>query len=52
MRRRLARTRQVSGRFQGPGEPRTSVALTHGGRAALERYTSVLRQLLGPAIPG
>jgi DNA-binding MarR family transcriptional regulator len=30
---------------------RTSVALTHGGRAALERYTTVLRQLLDSASP-
>ncbi|HEY6278372.1 MAG TPA: transcriptional regulator [Streptosporangiaceae bacterium] len=30
---------------------RTSVALTHGGRAALERYTMVLRQLLDSASP-
>lgn len=32
----------------------TTVALTHEGRAALERYTAVLRQLLdaaGPAQP-
>jgi DNA-binding transcriptional ArsR family regulator len=28
---------------------RTSVALTHSGRAALEQYTTVLRQLLGSA---
>jgi DNA-binding MarR family transcriptional regulator len=28
---------------------RTSVALTHDGRAALDRYTSVLRQLLDSA---
>jgi DNA-binding MarR family transcriptional regulator len=31
---------------------RTSVALTHSGRAALERYTAVLRQLLDSANPG
>jgi DNA-binding MarR family transcriptional regulator len=30
---------------------RTSVALTHGGRAALERYTAVLRHLLDSADP-
>jgi len=29
----------------------TTVALTHGGRAALERYTAVLRQLLDAAGP-
>ena len=28
---------------------RTSVELTHSGRAALERYTTVLRQLLDSA---
>jgi DNA-binding MarR family transcriptional regulator len=28
---------------------RTSVALTHGGRDALEQYTTVLRQLLDSA---
>jgi DNA-binding MarR family transcriptional regulator len=28
---------------------RTSVALTHAGRAALDRYTTVLRQLLDSA---
>jgi len=30
---------------------RTSVALTHGGRVALERYTAALRQLLDSAGP-
>jgi DNA-binding MarR family transcriptional regulator len=30
---------------------RTSVALTHEGRAALDRYTTVLRRLLDPASP-
>jgi DNA-binding MarR family transcriptional regulator len=30
---------------------RTSVALTHTGRGALERYTTVLRELLDSAIP-
>ncbi len=30
---------------------RTSVALTHSGQAALERYTTVLRQLLDSASP-
>ena len=29
----------------------TTVALTHDGRAALERYTTVLRQLLDTAEP-
>ena len=31
---------------------RTSVALTHTGRAALEHYTTVLQQLLASASPG
>jgi DNA-binding MarR family transcriptional regulator len=31
---------------------RTSVALTDGGRKALENYTAVLRQLLDSATPG
>jgi len=34
---------------------RTAVALTHPGRAALDRYTTVLRQLLdgvAPPLPG
>lgn len=30
---------------------RTSVTLTHGGQAALDRYTTVLRQLLDSASP-
>ncbi len=30
---------------------RTSVALTHDGRAALDRYTTALRQLLDSASP-
>jgi DNA-binding MarR family transcriptional regulator len=30
---------------------RTAVALTHTGRAALDRYTTVLRQLLDSAAP-
>jgi DNA-binding MarR family transcriptional regulator len=30
----------------------TTVALTHDGRAALDRYTAVLRQLLDTAEPG
>jgi DNA-binding MarR family transcriptional regulator len=31
---------------------RTSVALTQGGRAALDRYTTTVRQLLDSASPG
>jgi DNA-binding MarR family transcriptional regulator len=30
---------------------RTSVAITHGGQAALDRYTTVLRRLLDSAQP-
>jgi DNA-binding MarR family transcriptional regulator len=33
------------------GTDRTSVSLTYAGRAALERYTSVLRGLLDQAAP-
>jgi hypothetical protein len=29
----------------------TTIALTHDGRGALDRYTAVLRQLLGTAEP-
>jgi DNA-binding MarR family transcriptional regulator len=35
----------------GGATARTSVALTHGGRAALELYTTALRGLLDSAIP-
>ena len=35
----------------GGATARTSVALTHGGRAALELYTTTLRGLLDSAIP-
>ena len=35
----------------GDGQARTAVYLTHAGRAALERYTAVLRQLLDQANP-
>ncbi|HEY7261034.1 MAG TPA: transcriptional regulator [Trebonia sp.] len=35
----------------GDGQARTAVYLTHGGRAALERYTAALRQLLDQANP-
>jgi DNA-binding MarR family transcriptional regulator len=34
------------------GSGHTSVALTHEGRAALERYTAVVRRLLDSASPG
>jgi hypothetical protein len=33
----------------GDGQARTAVYLTHTGRAALERYTTALRQLLDQA---
>jgi DNA-binding MarR family transcriptional regulator len=33
------------------GSARTAVALTSAGRAALDRYTTVLRQLLDSAAP-
>ena len=33
------------------GADRTSVSLTHAGRAALEHYTAVLRDLLDQAAP-
>jgi DNA-binding MarR family transcriptional regulator len=33
------------------GQARTAVYLTHAGRAALERYTTALRQLLDQASP-
>jgi DNA-binding MarR family transcriptional regulator len=33
------------------GAARTSIRLTHAGRAALEQYTATLQQLLGPAAP-
>ncbi len=35
----------------GDGQARTAVYLTHAGRAALERYTAALRQLLDQATP-
>ncbi len=42
----------VTTRKKGSGvTARTSVALTHSGRAALDRYTAVLRQLLNSAGP-
>ncbi len=33
------------------GPPRTSIAITHVGRAALDSYTEVLRELLDSAAP-
>jgi DNA-binding MarR family transcriptional regulator len=39
----------VKSRYDGAA--RTSISLTHAGRAALEQYTAALQQLLGPAAP-
>jgi DNA-binding MarR family transcriptional regulator len=48
--RKLADTGYVTTHKNGSGvSARTSVALTHAGRAALERYTTVLRRLLDSA---
>jgi DNA-binding MarR family transcriptional regulator len=48
--RKLEDAGYVSTHKNGSGvTARTSVALTHSGRAALERYTTVLRQLLDSA---
>jgi DNA-binding MarR family transcriptional regulator len=48
--RKLADAGYVTTHKNGSGvTARTSVALTQGGRAALERYTTVLRQLLDSA---
>jgi DNA-binding MarR family transcriptional regulator len=33
------------------GVTRTSVHLSHAGRAALEQYAATLQRLLGPAVP-
>jgi DNA-binding transcriptional ArsR family regulator len=35
---------------QREGPAKTSIHLTHAGRAALERYTATLQQLLGQAV--
>lgn len=48
--RKLEEAQYVTTRKNGTGvTARTSVALTHAGRAALDRYTAVLRQLLDSA---
>ena len=48
--RKLEDAGYVTTRKDGRGvTARTSVALTHSGRAALENYTRVLRQLLDSA---
>jgi DNA-binding transcriptional ArsR family regulator len=50
--RRLEDAGYVTTEKSGTGvAARTAVALTHGGRAALERYTVVLRGLLDSANP-
>jgi DNA-binding transcriptional ArsR family regulator len=50
--RKLEDAGYVTAEKNGSGvTARTSVALTHGGRAALDRYTVVLRQLLDSASP-
>ena len=50
--RKLEDAGYVTTRKNGSGvSARTSVELTHSGRAALDRYTAVLRQLLDSAQP-
>ena len=50
--RKLQDTGYVTTQRNGSGvTARTSVTLTHAGRAALEQYTAVLRQLLDTARP-
>jgi DNA-binding MarR family transcriptional regulator len=50
--RKLEDAGYVSTERTGNGNAaRTSVALTHSGRAALDRYTTALRQLLDSAPP-
>jgi DNA-binding MarR family transcriptional regulator len=50
--RKLEDAGYVSTERTGNGNAaRTSVALTHSGRAALDRYTTALRQLLDSAAP-
>jgi DNA-binding MarR family transcriptional regulator len=50
--RKLEDAGYVSTERTGNGNAaRTSVALTHSGRAALDRYTTALRQLLDSATP-
>lgn len=51
--RKLEDAGYVSTQKNGSGvSARTAVALTNAGRAALDRYTTVLRQLLDSATPG
>jgi DNA-binding MarR family transcriptional regulator len=50
--RKLQDTGYVTTQRNGSGvTARTSVTLTHAGRAALEQYTTMLRQLLDAASP-
>jgi DNA-binding MarR family transcriptional regulator len=37
---------------QRDGSAKTSLHLTHAGRAALEHYSAILQQLLGPVVRG
>lgn len=41
----------ASAKSRADGTARTSVHLTHAGRAALEQYSTTLRRLLEPAAP-
>jgi len=51
--RKLEDAGYVSTEKNGSGvSARTAVALTYTGRAALDHYTTVLRQLLDSATPG
>ena len=51
--RKLEDAGYVSAQKNGSGvSARTAVALTNTGRAALDRYTTVLRHLLDSATPG
>ncbi len=50
--RKLVEARYVTAEKSGGGvTARTSVRITHAGRAALERYTATLRELLDSASP-
>lgn len=41
----------ASVKSRSDGAARTSIHLSHAGRAALERYAATLQRLLGPAAP-
>jgi DNA-binding MarR family transcriptional regulator len=50
--RKLEDAGYVQSKKTGNGtNAQTTVTLTHEGRAALDRYTTVLRQLIDPATP-